>query len=160
MTSWQGIPYGPKEVGYIFAYAGFLGLMVQGGLMGRIVARFGEKRLIVVSFLIATAGYTLLGFSTEIKGLLLAITVFSCGHAVLRPSLTSLISQQADRREQGTVLGLTQSLNSFAQILAPMLGGLLIEFRWLTPWALAAGAATGVGALIAMVHNHRLPAGR
>lgn len=154
------MPYGPKEVGYIFAYAGFLGLFIQGGFLGRIVAKVGEKRLIVISFSLASAGYALLAFSYERVSLFLAITIFTCGHALLRPSLTSLISQQADRSEQGIVLGLTQALNSFAQIVAPVLGGFLIQFHWLSAWSLSAGAATALGGILAIRHNPRLAHGR
>jgi MFS family permease len=66
-----------------------------------------------------------------------AVTTF--GHGILRPALTSLITRRAHPHEQGTVLGLTQSLNSVATILAPLVGGLLIEHGFLNAWALATG---------------------
>jgi hypothetical protein len=43
--TWQGRPFTPREVGYLFAYAGFLGIVLQGGLIGRLVRRFGEPTL-------------------------------------------------------------------------------------------------------------------
>ena len=30
--SWHGVPFGPKQVGYIFTYSGLLGIVVQGSL--------------------------------------------------------------------------------------------------------------------------------
>ena len=49
--SWHGVPFGPKHVGYIFAYAGLLGIFLQGGLIGRLVKRFGEAKLSRAGFL-------------------------------------------------------------------------------------------------------------
>ena len=66
-----------------------------------------------------------------------------------RPTLTSLITQATPREEQGVVLGLTQSLNSVALIIAPPLGGYLIEQGWLTAWGLAASAVAFIGLVLA-----------
>jgi MFS family permease len=63
----------------------------------------------------------------------------SIGGSGLRPALTSIITQQADRREQGVVIGLTQSLTSIAQIVAPLIAGEMITLHWLTLWAVWAG---------------------
>jgi fucose permease len=41
------------------------------------------------------------------------------------------------------VLGLTQSLNSIAAIVAPAVGGLLIDHSLLAPWALLAAGISG-----------------
>jgi MFS family permease len=58
-----------------------------------------------------------------------------------------LITKQADRREQGVVIGLTQSITSIAQISAPPLAGFMIGRHWLTPWAIWAGVLAGVALL-------------
>ena len=43
-----GVPFGPKEVGYIFMYSGFLGIIVQGSLrQGALVRAVREGRLVV-----------------------------------------------------------------------------------------------------------------
>ncbi len=139
--TWEGHPFGPAEVGYLFGLVGFLGLILQGGLIGRLVKRFGEPTLVLTGFLSLVICYLVLG-QIETVGLLGLTAVFgSYGNGVLRPALTSLITQIADRREQGLVLGLTQSLNSVSAIVAPALGGLLIQAGWLTTWALVAATA-------------------
>jgi MFS family permease len=135
--AWHGQPFGPKEVGYVFMYSGFLGIIVQGGMrQGALIRRVGEVRLVTVGFFAAAAGYALLGFSTGIGLLLLAAGFASFGTGVLRPALTSLITQQVSRGEQGVVLGLNQSLLSVAQIVAPAIAGALIDRGHLTLWAL------------------------
>jgi MFS transporter, DHA1 family, tetracycline resistance protein len=130
-----GRPFGPREVGYLFAYVGVLGIILQGGLIGRLVKRFGEGALVAAGFGSLVIGYFALGLVHTVEPLVLVATISSFGNGVLRPSLTSLVSQNAGRHEQGLVLGLTQSINSLAQALAPGLAGLLIERGLLSPWA-------------------------
>jgi DHA1 family tetracycline resistance protein-like MFS transporter len=149
--TWNGHPFGVKEVGYIFAYVGFLGIILQGGLIGRLVKRFGETRLVSAGFISATVGFALIGFMYHLPGLLVASTLASFGTGVLRPALTSLITQHAGREEQGIVLGLTQSLMSVAQIVAPVIGGFLIDRQLLTTWAVTGAAVSLVGVLIGRV---------
>ena len=142
---WHDQPFGPREVGYLFAYAGFLGILLQGGLIGRLVQRFGGPVLVAVGFAAMGLGYVLLGFVHHVGPLVVVTTFASFGQGLLRPTLTSLVSRCADAREQGVVLGLTQSLNSIAQIAAPPLGGWLIGHALLGPWAFVAGAAATLG---------------
>ena len=147
--TWHGAPFGPKEVGYVFMYSGFLGVIVQGAMrQGTLVKRVGEVRLVTLGFFTAAAGYVVLGFSFGVAVLLVAASLSSFGTGVLRPALTSLITQQVSRREQGVVLGLNQSLLSIAQIVAPAIAGALIESGHLTSWALWAAVVLGFALLL------------
>ncbi|HMK73042.1 MAG TPA: MFS transporter [Myxococcaceae bacterium] len=145
---WHGKPFGPEQVGYVFAYAGLLGVILQGGFIGRLVHRFGETALVTSGFVAATVGYAILAVTFGIPLLLLAGTISSFGNGVLRPTLTSLITQQVNRTEQGVVLGLNQSLLSTSQILGPALAGWLIDRGQLSLWAALAGAVTLLGLAI------------
>lgn len=148
--TWAGHPVGVREVGYIFAYNGLLGIVMQGGLVGRMVKRLGERKVVRIGFFTWMIGSIALGFTRTITQLLCVIPISSVGGAGLRPALTSLITQKAGRREQGVIIGLTQSLMSIAQITAPIISGLLIDAndkfhdgRFLTIWAIWAGALAG-----------------
>jgi MFS transporter, DHA1 family, tetracycline resistance protein len=147
--SWHGAAFGPKEVGYVFMYSGFLGILVQGSMrQGVLVRRLGELRLVTLGFMAGALGYALLGLSFAIPSLLLAATLASFGNGVLRPALTSLITQQVSRSEQGVVLGLNQSLLSIAQIAGPAIAGALIDRGHLTPWALWASIILGFALML------------
>ena len=141
---WHGHAFGPKEVGYVYAYLGLLGVILQGGLIGRLVKIFGEPQLVRAGFFCAMAGLTALGFTYGVPLLLVVTAVASSGMGAIRPALTSLITQKAGRSEQGVVLGLTQSLNSIAAIAAPAVGGLLIDHSLLPAWALLAAGISSV----------------
>lgn len=140
---WHGTPFGPEQVGYAWAYAGFLGIFLQGPMLGKMVRKFGESNLNRVGFLAYAAGYLTLAFCHSIPILILA-TTFSALGSLVRPTLTSMITQAAPRDEQGVVLGLTQSLTSVAQITGPPVAGLLIQHGFLGGWGItAAGVALG-----------------
>ena len=147
--SWNGHPFTPREIGYLFAYAGFLGIILQGGLIGRLVKQFGEPVLVATGFCSMGLAYLLLGMIHDIGPLLVVTTLAAFGQGVLRPTLTSLITQNAGRHEQGVVLGLNTSLMSVAQILAPPLGGWLIGAGHLGPWAFVAATAAAFGVVAA-----------
>ena len=132
---WHGVKFGAREVGYVFAFSGLLGILWQGALVGRLVKRFGEVRLATAGFVSAALGYGMLAVTHTVPVLLGAAVFSSFGSGVLRPTLTSLITQNVDRRQQGSVLGLNQSLQSVSQIVAPLFGAALIQNRWLVAWA-------------------------
>jgi MFS transporter, DHA1 family, tetracycline resistance protein len=144
--TWNGHPFGPEQTGYTWAYVGFLGIFLQGPALGRLVKRFGEGALNRVGFVAYVIGYALIAFTHSVPMLILTSTVLVFG-GLVRPTLTSLISHSAPKEEQGVVMGLTQSLTSVSQIVAPVLGGLLIEHQLLTVWG-AAAAAISLGGLM------------
>lgn len=100
-----------------------------------------------MGFVSLTVGFGLVAWTSAVLGLVVSATIATFGNAVLRPTLTSLISQSADRTQQGTVIGLTQSLQSIAQIVAPFLGGLLLQREWLWEWGMLASLAALLGLL-------------
>jgi MFS transporter, DHA1 family, tetracycline resistance protein len=149
--TWNGQFFGPTEVGYLYTYSGFLGLIVQGGLLGRLVNKMGERKLVVAGWLAMVGAYAFMAFTYTLPPLMFIMIFGSFGTGVLRPAITSLVSQSASRAEQGTVLGLNQSMNSIAQTLAPLAAGALIDTGSLIAWALCASAVALIGFAISAV---------
>ena len=141
---WRGHAVGVREVGYIFAFNGLLGIIMQGGIVGRLVKWMGERKVVRIGFFTAMLGYAAVGLTRTIGQLLWVNGLSSVGGAGLRPALTSLVTQKAGRREQGVVIGLTQSLMSIAQIIGPVISGVLIDRQYLTTWAIWAGVLAGM----------------
>jgi MFS family permease len=75
------------------------------------------------------------------------MAVIAVATTVVRPAMTSMLTQIAGRSEQGGVLGLTQALQSIAQIVAPTLSGFVIHHGWLAAWAWMAAIGTGLALL-------------
>ena len=147
--TWDGVAFGPEQVGYTWALAGLFGVFWQGPALGRLVKRFGERALNRAGFAGYVAGYAILAFCRSVPVLMLATAVMSMG-SLVRPSLTSLITHATPRQEQGVVLGLTQSLTSAALIIGPLLAGYLIEHDLLTTWGMVASVIAAVGLALAL----------
>ena len=158
-TTADGQPFGPQEVGHLYAYSGLLGLVLQGGLLGRLVRRFGEARLVGLGFAASSVGYVALGWVHSTPGLVAVATVAGVGSSLLRPCLTALVSRHAHGGEQGVVLGLTQSMVSLSSVVAAPLGGALINGGWLSVWAWTAAAAYVVGLAVFWRSRPALEAG-
>lgn len=144
----DGHPFGPREIGYLYAYSGLLGAIIQGGLLGRMVKAVGESVLARAGFASAAAGLVALAFIGPGPALLLVFSAVAFGTGVLRPALTSLVTRSVSRREQGVILGLTQSLNSVSSILSPLVAGFLIGHARLQAWAMTAAAVSATGFVV------------
>jgi DHA1 family tetracycline resistance protein-like MFS transporter len=139
-----------RETGYMFAYAGFLGIILQGGLMGRLVKKFGEIKLALLGFIASVIAYVMMGFAYTLVFLVVTATVNSFGSGVLRPVLTSRITQLVGRHEQGVALGISGSLSSLAMTMAPVTGGFFLNRDNTLGWAMVAAAAALLGLIAAI----------
>ena len=99
------------------------------------------------------AGFFILGFVKTLPFLLFALTLVFAGSGLLRPCITSLITQEVPKGQQGFALGLTQSLMSISQIIAPVIGGILIQKHFLNFWAWIPAATSATG-LWSAYHYH------
>jgi DHA1 family tetracycline resistance protein-like MFS transporter len=123
--------YDAQHTGYLFAYVGLIAVIIQGGLIGRLVKRFGELPLVIVGafcFAISLFAVPFVGPAAGgLAALLVGGGVFSMGNSLATPALTSLASKSAGPAQQGVVLGVTQSTASLARAVGPSLAALLIS---------------------------------
>jgi MFS transporter, DHA1 family, tetracycline resistance protein len=142
--------WGPLQVGYVFTYVGVISATMQGGLVGRLAKRHGEARLLTAGLAAILLGLLILPAAAGVPLLLVATGLLAVGMGLSQPSLNSLISRRARSDEQGEVLGVNQSVGSFARIVGPWLAGILFEvFGRAAPFL--AGAALMAVALVLAV---------
>jgi len=113
--------------GYLFAYIGILITVMQGGLIGRLVRRFGERNLVASGLFCMIFGLALLPYSASLRILLLVLVVLTFGNGATNPSISSLISQVAGSEDQGGILGVAQSMASLGRIIGPIWGGFVFD---------------------------------
>jgi DHA1 family tetracycline resistance protein-like MFS transporter len=123
--------YDAQHNGYLFAYVGVISVIVQGGLIGRLVKRFGELPLVLFGALFFAASLFAVPFVGPASGgvfaLLMGGGIFALGNSLATPALTSLGSRSVGAAEQGTVLGVMQSAASLARAVGPSMTALLIH---------------------------------
>ncbi|MDQ7007648.1 MAG: MFS transporter [Acidobacteriota bacterium] len=109
----------PREIAFLFVYAGVLAAIVQGGLVGRLSRRFGEARLITFGVVLAAISLGLLPLVKAFPLLLAVLAGLALGIGLTTPSLASLTSQLAPDEQVGRVMGQYQSLSSLGRIVGP-----------------------------------------
>jgi MFS transporter, DHA1 family, tetracycline resistance protein len=109
---------------------GVTAIIVQGGLIGRLVARFGEKNLLIGGCFIVGAALILLpvtGMVSSFPLFLLACVLLAAGSGVSNPSASSLLSRASLASQQGQVMGVGQSLGALGRVAGPALAGWLFQ---------------------------------
>jgi DHA1 family tetracycline resistance protein-like MFS transporter len=127
--------YDAHHTGWLFAYVGLMGAIIQGGLIGRLVKRFGELRLInmgALLFALSLFAIPLTGPQTGVLALLVVGATFAFGNGLATPALTGLASKSVGPGEQGGVLGVTQSAASLARTVGPLIASYLIASPFAT----------------------------
>lgn len=124
-------------IGGLFALIGIIGASIQGGAIGPLVRRYGEKRLLEGGLLLFSTGMLLLPWMPTSALLVLVLTLMAIGSALITPTVNTLLSHTADATLQGAVLGLAQSAASLARILGPVVGMGLYALRHEMPYIVA-----------------------
>jgi multidrug resistance protein len=137
-----------RGVGRMFGLIGGIGILIQGGLIHRLVRRFGEPGLVVAGYAANAAGLSALAFAPPGPAVWAGCAAIAVGTSLANPSLTSLISRGAGADDQGAVLGVNQSLGALARAAGPAAGGLLYA-HWFRGGAFLAGSLLMASAMAA-----------
>ncbi len=158
-----------RIVGYLFAYCGIIGAIVQGGIIGRLVKLFGEPLLITISLVILALGLAPMPFLhgqvpvgkewlQPISGIwflfLGGLALVSIGSSLTRPPLFGMISILTPPTEQGATLGVAQGAGSLARIFGPIFAGIFIKQHPAIPYV-ACAALSFVTGLVAWKFLHK-----
>jgi MFS family permease len=143
--------YDARANGYLFGFIGILTVIIQGGMIGRLVKIFGEVTLTRVGMLLTTASLALLPLSGNLPFLLAVCAGLSFGSGFASPPLSGLASQMIDRSWQGRALGVMQSAGSAGRLLGPLLGGWLLMFDLGKPITEYSRTPFLVGALLCFI---------
>lgn len=117
----------PPKIGEMFGLIGIISMVIQGGMIGRLVKKYGERPLIPAGLAMLAVGLAVLPIAPTGAPLLVCFGVMAIGQSITTPSLQSLISRAASADEQGSVLGSNQSMGALARATGPVMGGLLYE---------------------------------
>lgn len=115
--------WGPEQNGYLFAFVGLLGAVIQGGAIGRLARRFGEARLVTAGAILLALGLGGVPLARDVPMLVAAITFAGVGFSLVTPALNSLISLEAAEHERGGIMGLARSATTLARVVGPASAG-------------------------------------
>jgi predicted MFS family arabinose efflux permease len=107
---------------FLFVYVGVVLAVVQGGLLGRLIRTFGERKLILGGIALMAVGLAMLPLYPSVALLLVSLLLLAVGSAVHNPSITGLLSRLTDAESQGSTIGLSRSFGALARTVGPVTG--------------------------------------
>ncbi len=116
-----------QSTGFLLTYIGLLSVFVQGFLVGKLNARYRDDLLIPAAVSIMTIAMLGWAWAPNIPWLLLVLAPMAISGGLLNTLLSSSLTKAVQRNEVGGILGLGASLDSATRIIAPIMGGMLIQ---------------------------------
>lgn len=143
----------PKDIATIITISSIFAVIVQIAWFGKLVNKFGEKRVIQLCLII---GAVLAFVSTFMSGFI-AVLLVTCfiflAFDLLRPALTTFLSKAAGK-QQGFVAGMNSTYTSLGNIFGPALGGILFDININFPF-LFAGIVMIIGLCLTVVWKEK-----
>ncbi len=139
---------------------GVLSVFVQGFLIGRLTQRFQEDKLILFSGVLMTVSLVGWALTPSVFWLLVVLTPTAIAGGILNTLLSSTLTKAVEPQEIGGILGFSASIESSTRIVAPILGGYLLQSlgTW-SPGAFGAVVMAGLSVYIFFtIFNHPIAA--
>lgn len=143
----------PLQVGILFFVCGFVGALVQGGVVRRRIKAGQEPMYIAAGLIISAIGFFLLLAAHSLWWATMSLAVFGIGNSLIRPCVTSLITQKTTVGK-GVASGLSSSMDSLGRIAGPLLGSFLFTIQMGLPYLL--GGILCMAALVLLVRFRQL----
>jgi DHA1 family tetracycline resistance protein-like MFS transporter len=119
--------WGPAQVGLVLALVGVLDMLVQGVIVGPLVRRLGDRRVMVIGLFGGAVGVACMGLAPT--GLLFAFAMVpNALWGLAMPTSLSLMTRHVSEREQGQLQGANNSVGSVAGVLSPVFFGAVYTF--------------------------------
>lgn len=127
------------KTGMILMWCGILGALVQGGLIRRLVPKYGESKLAAIGFFIQAFAILFFALTPTYRLFFLTAVPLALGSGFINPTLSALVSKRSGVAEQGAVIGLKEGMSSLARILGPFVGLMAFGVSSTLPFFIGAG---------------------
>jgi len=127
------------ELNRFFIVVGVVAAVVQGGLFRLLTKRFNDRRLLITGMVGMAVSIGIVPFLASTRALYGWTVLLAFSNSIMSPAATGLVSTFAGANEQGTVLGVAQSLSALGRFSGPAVIG--IAYDSTTPKVVFLGAA-------------------
>jgi len=142
----------------ILVLMAFVMVAIQGGAIRRLVARYGEKTLLLSGVSLMTLAFFSIPWPGSVGILLVPLVLSAVGRGVSQPSILGMVSFEATPANRGAVMGSFQASASVARVLGPLAAGALYDRHHPAPFLLA-GALLAIALLTAIGLPRHRPGG-
>jgi MFS family permease len=128
---------GAAMTGIVLMAGAFATLLSQWGLIP--LMKMSPRTAVLVGAALGGIGTVMTGLSQDLHGIIIGFALASLGFGLFRPGFTAGSSLSVPRRDQGSVAGMTASINGSAYIVSPAIGVLLYNWHPMVAYGLMAG---------------------
>jgi DHA1 family tetracycline resistance protein-like MFS transporter len=146
-----------ERTSYVLTYVGLLAVLVQGVAIGRLTRRFRERTLILAALIILAMALAGWAIAPNLVFLLVVLAPIALAGGVLNTVVPSQLTKAVRTEEIGGILGLATSLQTLAQLFAPVTGGVLLDTVGTWAPGIAGSLLMGWAAWLAWQHLARQP---
>jgi MFS family permease len=118
-----------SQVGWLLSMAGVAGGVALIFLVSPLTERLGNSRVAQIGLLISFTAYAALAFVRDLGIFAGVLILWAVGSSMVEPTLTALLSIRVKRSERGAIMGVGDSINSIAMILAPATGSAIVGYN-------------------------------
>ncbi len=122
------LKFDKDTIGYVFCFIGFIGMVIQGGIIRRVAKPGREKAFVLGGILVMVVALLLLPSTVPWLSLLLVLGLVSTGNSFATPTLNSLASQCSNVQTQGETMGAMSSAGSLGRCCGPLIAGLSMYY--------------------------------
>src|SRR5438876_8704798 len=119
--------WGYALVGAALALVGACNIIVQGLLVRRVVARFGERLALLIGIVSGTIGFVIWGLAPNSLVFMIAI-IFYAPIGFVQPAVQGLMTRRVGPSEQGQLQGINGSLMGLTGVIGPTLFTVIFAF--------------------------------
>jgi MFS family permease len=122
---WLGdhLGWSAREVGIVFGIQGALMVIFQGGLLGPLVRRLGERRLLCIAIAALLLGLLGAAFAATMQVMVGSVFLAMTGATLCIPLLNTIVSLKTALEIRGRMMGITSAASSWGRVAGPLLAG-------------------------------------
>lgn len=125
--------YNAQTIGIILTVVGLTSAVVQGVLTGVATRKWGDTAVTKASLFASIFGFLLMLTARDLPTVILTTSLFILSNAMLRPSVSSLISKRA-AGGQGQAMGLNNAYMSLGRVVGPLWAGKALDLNLSFPF--------------------------
>lgn len=141
-----------REISILITLGAAIGIIVQIGLIHKVIKRFGEEKVIKFSLFMTAIALIMMLVKINFIYLIITSSIFFAFNSLLRPTVNTLLSKEAGD-QQGFVSGLNNTYNSMGNIIGPIMAGTLFDVNINLPYIMGAFILLGTIGLARKTHK-------
>ena len=117
-----------RQIGILYTIMGLASAFIQGGVLRTALNYFKDEKLLLISMVFMIIGIGGMPYGQTFLGVAIISAISSMGTGSLQPLILGLISKEISHENQGSILGLNQSIAALARVLGPIWGGFAFDY--------------------------------